>query len=485
MHILPFRSVLLSLLSLLIASAIAVEKPPANAQAGKADAKLAFARQASESLPAPGPGPIITGCFLWNSRADENYRPFFQWEFRLKGGTADVKSLQIRVITLGPVQQVLATGPWKSLGTLVAGGIQECDYRLNCTNPPAFRVEVTWQGGEDKFLAWDRLMVPISLKGLKDQALLACVGGYSECDKKKGLTAVIWSLWNIGGMPVKEGASVTVRFLSEQGDLVHRAVWQQPKNVVIAANSANEQRLLIRKALESPGMSFTTSLPTPATDAGTFGATNVGGVVIAEVIQEDKTLKTRIKNATTGELKGLVVTIALLDQSNRTVITLDFPALDLKVGDEKESSVLMSKTVEWSGYETSWRTTVNSGSPAAQSIPLTEVSAPANGASGGNEEKSQRPPKRLAVKGLEFNDITLKPGKKGMVISGILRNNAGRKLENLTLNFSAQASNDASPVTVSVEELDQGQTMRLEFTAKDMANLSGLDLSWTEKKLGR
>jgi hypothetical protein len=78
----PLRAILL--LSLLSGCAWTVERPasPSGASpylAGKGDAQQAFARQATTATQPSGANPGFIGSYLWGGRADEQYRPFFQW----------------------------------------------------------------------------------------------------------------------------------------------------------------------------------------------------------------------------------------------------------------------------------------------------------------------------------------------------------------------------------------------------------------------
>jgi hypothetical protein len=115
----PLRAILL--LSLLSGCAWTVERPasPSGASpylAGKGDAQQAFARQATTATQPSGANPGFIGSYLWGGRADQAYRPFFQWELRLKGGSAAAPELTCRIATLGPNKQILNQGDWKEIG---------------------------------------------------------------------------------------------------------------------------------------------------------------------------------------------------------------------------------------------------------------------------------------------------------------------------------------------------------------------------------
>lgn len=434
---------------------------PAFSKAGKADAKLAFARQekAVDAPQATGADPVLVGCYLWNGRADQNYKPFFQWELRFKGGSATASDCKLRVITLGPQRQVLVTGAWKKLNPVPARGVLECDYLLNCPLPPAFRIELAWEGGSDQFLGWDRSMVPLSLNALKDTALLACVGGIADMDKKVGAIVATWSLWNVGGQPANEGSTVTVRFHDDAGKVVHSEVWRQPKGEIIPAHSAKDRRILVRKPVPTNVLSFSVSMPAGA--GALAGPTNVDGVIVSHLEQQGLVLKARIRNGGAADLTGLVVTLGLQGQKDAKLATVDMPAVDLKVGAEREVQVTLDKPIAWTGFDMQWRTS-GGAPPPSNSKPAADGTIPS-----------------LAVKGLEMVDITSKAGAKGLTIRGRLNNVSGKKLEKLELIFSVHGADAAVPVPVSVDELDAAQGMNLEFLAKGLDRLSGLEMTWS------
>src|SRR4051812_18593503 len=101
--------------------------PPAAGSdaAGKADAKIVFGQQAKSATPPAGDRPGFLGAYVWGSRADGNYRPFFQWEFRIQAGNDPIKAGKIRLTTLGPTKQPATQGEWKTLFNVVSGGTNE------------------------------------------------------------------------------------------------------------------------------------------------------------------------------------------------------------------------------------------------------------------------------------------------------------------------------------------------------------------------
>ena len=323
------------------------------ADAAKSDALRAFTQQAqgSESGKPTGKAPVVSGLYLWNGRADENYKPFFQWELRFTGGSAPANDLKARIITLGPQMQVLQTGPWKTFGSLGAGKTVDVDYRLNCPAPAAYRIEAAWQGGTDGFLGWDRFMVPVSEGALADESCLACVGGNAEFESKVGGTTVTWCLWNIGGQPVPQGATVAIRFKNDQGQVMHQETWKQPANEVIAAHSAKERRLVIRKKLPTDFLSFQTQVPNTNRAMAPLLA---DGLETSRVQQKGEVLSAHLRNTGTTPLTEVVVSLTLLDQKGTKVATVTLPATSLAAGAETILSGAVAKNLSWDSYELSW-----------------------------------------------------------------------------------------------------------------------------------
>lgn len=323
------------------------------ADAAKADAKRTFQQQGqgAEAVRPTGKAPVVAGMYLWNGRADENYKPFYQWELRLMGGSAPARELKVRILTLGPSMQVVQTGPWKSVATLEAGRTVDLDYRLNCTAPAAYRVEVGWQGGSDGFLGWDRVMVPISEGALADAPFLACVNGNAEWEGKPGQTTATWWLWNIGGQAVSEGATVTVRFLTDEGQPVHQEVWKQPAKEAIPARSAKERRLVFRKKVPTDSLSFLAQIPN---SSSAMAPVSADGLEVSRVRQQGDRLMVHLRNIGTEAMRDVAVTLTLVDQRGSKVATVILPSTNLPPGGQADLTGTVAKGISWQNYELSW-----------------------------------------------------------------------------------------------------------------------------------
>lgn len=470
MRCILFYMLLVSVLGIcLIGNGVAGEAS-INSQAGKDDARAAFSRQASQASAPVGVVPSIVGCYMWNGRADETYRPFFQWEFRLRCGSAALENAQIRILVLDSQQKTVMTGPWKALGSFIAKRAYDCDYRLNCPNPSAYRIEVTWQGGNESWLGWDRASLPVALSGIKDQPFLICIGSNAEPDAKYDTTLVNWSLWNIGDKAVPSGANVAIKFFNDQGKVIYTEIWNQPKEMVITPHSAKEQFVVVRKKIPHAALSL---IANTASDGSEISGpeVNANGVVVSGLVFKDLVLRGHVKNATDQDLQHLIITLKLLDDHDRHIATLRLPSLDIPHGLSKPIATRLSKAITWSSYDVSWES-----DPIMSTAPTASESLGGASNEGVAAQGNDIPP--LIVKGLELSHISVTPSATGIMVHGQLRNVSGQRLENILLSFIVTGSSATRPVAIDIDELDKNQTMGLHFSAKALDRLKGLDLTW-------
>ena len=334
-------------------------------QAGKADAQAAFAKQAASVPPASGPGPRIAGCYIWSGRADETYKPFFQWELRLAGGTASETGLSIRVVTLGTDRKPLVSGPWKVLGTIASGASRDIDYKLNCPNFPAYQVEFTWKDSKDAALGWDKVSLPVMLSELSGTSFLVSLNQNADYSDSAHTAAVSWTLWNIGAQPAHDVVQ-TVRFLDDKGKEVAKADYK-PEKGEIAAGLNKEEKFTARKI---PAFSVI-SVATKLTDAGTLSSLDQGSftgakdVEIAKVHVDGKQLKARVRNGTGAALSAVVVSITLQSRDGKPVKHYDLTVGKLAADEERDVSADLTGVGSWSGYEVAWRNDAGAATAAA------------------------------------------------------------------------------------------------------------------------
>lgn len=329
-------------------------------QAGKADAATVFAKQAPLAGPATGPAPHMVGTYVWSGRADENYKPFFQWEFRLVGGTAAATGITARVVTLGPDRKPLVTGAWKTLGNLASGASRDFDYKLNCPNPPAYQIELTWKEGKEIYLCWDKVSVPVALSDQAMTSFLVSINQNADYNASARTAAVTWMLWNIGGQPAREVVQ-TVRFLDDKGKEVAKADFK-PEKGEVPAGLVKEQKFTATKI---PPFSVI-SIGTKSTDAGSLATLDPGSftgakdVEVAKIHVDGKQLAGRVRNGTGAALMGVVVSVTLQTRDGKTVKHFDVPVGKMAVDEERDWAADLTGVGAWSGYEVGWHNDANS-----------------------------------------------------------------------------------------------------------------------------
>lgn len=469
----PRRVLLFTVIALLVttwSSVPAADKkdpPAANASwmdAGKADAKAAFAKQAA-SAPKPTTYPHIIGEYLWSGRADDKYKPFFMFEFRLRGATKSLASSKYRVVTLDPLRKAQTTGAWIDLGELAAGSTRDVSYKLNCPTFSAFQVEIAWKdGGKDQqetYLAWDKVaMVPVALSDVASVSYLISLNQNFDRDDAKKVASVSYTLWNIGGKPAKD-VSQTVQFKDDKGKVVHSHEFKPVKGD-IAGGYVGEVKLSIPKVPSFETLAILTKLTDLTTlDPGRF--TGAEDVEIAQVRAEGKQLKAKVRNGYKTAVNGVVVTITLTDNGGKAIKSLNLSVGDLKAGEERELSSDISTVPSWAGYEVSWR---SSELPPAQAT----VAQPRPAAT------------VVTVDGVEFTVLSTKAEKDGLAISGRLRNRREAELDGLVISFTV-GTKDGPVVTLKPGKLATGdEGVPVNFTAAGVKEFTGLSLKWVSTK---
>lgn len=460
-------------------SLVAADKPdkpagkPANLawmEAGKSDAKASFNKQAG-SAPKPAAWPTIVGEYLWSGRADDQYKPFFMFELRVRGATRPLDASKYRVVTLDPTRKAQTTGPWITLGKLIPGETRDLSYKLNGTTFQAFQVEIAWkEGGNDAqetYIAWDKVaMLPVALSEIANVPFLISLNQNFEHDEAKKVAAVSYMLWNIGGKPAKDVVQ-TLLFKDGTGKTVHSHELKPAKDKNdLAGGYVGEVKVSVPKVPSFANLAIATKMTDISTlDPGKF--TGAEEVEIAQVRAEGKTLKAKVRNGYKAPLTGVVVNVTLTDGNGKAVKALSLPVGDMKAGEEKEVSTDISTVGSWSGYEVGWKSTE---SPAATG---TTASAP----------KSLASP-ALLVDGVEFTVTSTRLEKDGLAVSGILRNKRDADLDGLVVSFTLpDGSKDGTVVTLKPGKLLMGDAgVAVNFTAAGVKSFTGLSLKWVSIK---
>ncbi|MBA3709915.1 MAG: hypothetical protein H0W83_13975 [Planctomycetes bacterium] len=434
--------------------------------AGKADAKVVFAQQAKSATPPAGDRPGFLGAYVWGSRADGNYRPFFQWEFRIQAGNDPIKAGKIRLITLGPTKQPATQGEWKTLFNVVSGGTNDFSYRLNCTNPMAYQVEITTEDGSETYIACDKGAVPVALSELANQGYVIAVNSNFETDDKTKQTVVTYAAWNIGGKPAKDVVQ-TIHLRDEKGKEV-ATYKNRPEKGDLPPGYVKEIKVPLAKV---PPFA-TLSISTDQSDGGAAGAeqgfTGAKDVEIAKVHAEGKSLKARIRNGLPQDQDGVVVQIILQDKAGKALKTCDIPVGHLATGDERDIVADLGSVTGWTGFETSWK----ASTPTAPATPpVAAVGAPL--ATG-----DKALPKAIAAQGLTLTPQKIETTATGFIIAGTLANGTGKALPlvRVLLRVSDPAGR-TQELQCAVASLADGASapVRLACSIADIARMS---LSW-------
>lgn len=350
------RSVLLLLCAAVLLAG--ESKTPSFALAGKADAKLAFVQQEATAPRPQGGQPALVGCYLWGGRADQNYKPFFQWELRLLAGGDRLDALRLRLIPYDRTVKPLAAGEWKALGALAAGARLDCDVRLNCPSPAAFRIEAEWKGGSAVWIAGGKSGLPQPLP-VDGGPLLVPVGGDEEYDARTRSASLQVSVWNPGRQAAQDAVATAI-FRDAAGKELLRHDLPVGKGVV-AAGAVVEARGRAQKVPEHASLAFATRCALATTTA--TGAEAAGGAqelalrsLVNEGSGKEARLVATVRNGTARALKRIELTLLLQDAAGRTLAELVAPVGDLAAGESRKLSLaLPAKGAGWVGWETRWR----------------------------------------------------------------------------------------------------------------------------------
>jgi hypothetical protein len=447
----------------------AADKPEANTAwmaAGKADAKAAFAKQAG-TAPKPAAWPTIVGEYLWSGRADDQYKPFFMFELRVRGATRPLDAVRYRVVTIDPARKPQTSGAWITLGKLTPNETRELSYKLNCPTFQAFQVEIAWkEAGKDvqeTYLAWDKVaMLPVALSDLAGVPFLVSLNQNFEHDEAKKAAAVSYTLWNIGGKPAKD-VQQTVHFKDGTGKTVASHDLKPVKE--LAAGHIGEVKFTASRIPSFANLAIATRMTDITTlDPGSF--TGAEDVEIAQVRAEGKVLKAKVRNGYKTALSGVAVNITLTDGTGKAVKALTLPVGDLKAGEERDLSTDISTVGSWSGYEVGWKST-----------------EPPEAANAPNAPRSATTP-ALNVDGLEFTISSTRPDKDGLAVSGVLRNKREADLDGLVVSFILpNGSKDGAVVTLKPGKLPVGNDgVAVNFTATGVKAFTGMSLKWVSTK---
>jgi len=437
--------------------------PPAmrTAGAGKADAEAVFLRQDGKAGRPTGPGPGIVGSYLWGGRADEQYRPFFQWDLRLRGGSATASDLRLRIATLGPERQILHQGDWKALSPIGPGAISDLDYRLNCPTFAAWQAELSWSDGTASFLAPDKMNLPMATAALADGPYLMAVEARSEAKDRGANHKIDWWIWNVGGQPAI-GATQVLHFLDEDGADVKTVPIKEP--VDIPANAVVAQTRTLKGLPKHVAIGVSVKVLASATGsavtvaAGSDGFTGVADLEVGFLRLAKGTLVGRVRNGTGKDLSGVAMTLTLSDRAGKALTTLEIPAGDLAAGADRAFSAPAPGVTTWAGLELGW----TSGAPA-QSATIAGLVGTV-----------------VTSDPLTFTVSATDPDGEALVLRGTIVNGGTDDLAPLRLSFTMRDGNRQEVVEWTCASLPAGASQVLTVRSA-LGRITSIAMAWAQK----
>jgi hypothetical protein len=102
--------------------------------------------------------------------------------------------------------------------------------------------------------------------------------------------------------------------------------------------------------------SIVVKLPETAGRAAGGAFTGVKDIEIAQVRQDGRTLKARIRNGLPDRLDDITATITLLGKDGKALVAKDLAVGSLQPGEERDLSAdLGDQPPAWTGFETGWK----------------------------------------------------------------------------------------------------------------------------------
>ncbi|HYE07944.1 MAG TPA: hypothetical protein VEL07_20670 [Planctomycetota bacterium] len=419
------------------------------------DAAEIFERQAGVAVVPSGAAPGIVGAYIWSGRADQEYKPFFQWELRVRAGSEAANQVACRLTTLGPMREKLVEGHEQTIGGIAAGAAKDCSYKLNCTNFTAYQIDLAWNGGKQSYLAWDKVTLPIAIAASTGSSFLVTVNQNAERDAKnaKGPVTVTWNLWNIGGAEAK-GVVQTVHFLDRDGKEVHKAEYIPDKGLV-PGDSAKEHKTVLKGVPAFATISITTRQPDSQTlDPGAF--TGAKDVEVAQVRHENNRLKARVRNGTDADIVGLVIAVTFVDANAKDLRVIDVPVGSLARGAERDIAVEVAKLpTGWASYTVGWKT--------------------ADG------QHSTTTGQTIEVHGVAVTfDQRIMVGTR-LKLSGTLTNTRDKELVNIDLTFHLTHKGRKEDLRISYPRIGKGQSVPIMLEPDELTDYDAVSLEWKAK----
>ena len=423
------------------------------------DTEEAWASQVDQVVEAQGESPTFTGMMVWSGRADREYKPFFQWELRLKAGDMKMSGLRLRIQPLAPDLSPLQQGrigAWRALGNLEAGQEADSSYTFNTPIFSAYRVELTWRGGEATYLATDRLMLPM-LEGVSDSiAQLVTLEPIWE-RSPRGKTVVKFWLHNTGGAAAKE-VNLKIRLRDGDGQVVTEHPYV-PDEGTIPAAYAKEHIVIIPKTPSFNTIQVVTAQVEQSAGFALDSMDFIGGdtVEVGQIQQQDGELMGAVRNGTGDHLVDIEIALYFTDAAGATVDERKVTLASLKPNETGEWKVDINDMKPWAGYETDLSYGIENGG----------VAEPAQAAA----QQAQ-----VVVEGLALTILDQTGTDGALKIKGELHNQTAADLPGLEL--TVEIAGASAPAKMKVGDLAKDERLTLTLVVEGVEQLTGLAMSW-------
>ncbi len=427
------------------------------------EAAAIWARQESTAARPSGPAPVFTGCQMWGGRADRDYKPFFQWEIRLQGGTEGIRDLRFRIVPLDAKLELIGRRPgyWRSLGSLAAGETTTFSYKLNCPSPMAYRCELEWQGGSEDYYASDKTALPEPRGPVEDRPMLMCLEPMQNYIDKRRLGQVGFYLRNDGGAAAT-GVSVVIELINGSGEVV-KSHTHVPAGGTIEPGYAEMQEVEIPDCppfsrVRLKASSDEEGQPGPL-DPGRF--TDVADIEVAEVVVEGETLQFKVRNGLPEDLDAVTISFDLENDQGRVVKHLDVTTEDLPAGEIRPLAADIAGVEGIAGYQIG----IAFGAPP-----------PARAA--GGQQSAGKPSITAAPLVLTLESTTVTD--TGLAVTGIVVNAGEADLPGITCTLEIGGPGGGrAKREIAVGDLGAGEEHRFELTLPDLDGVAGMGLSYT------
>lgn len=309
---------------------------PMNNEAVLEDAAKIW-RDQSHDVHVPAHGQLyLGGVYVWHGRADRQYKPFHQWELKLRAGDQGAKAVRCKVIPLDArmeVQQLFRKKgtPWLKVGSIAAGEEKIVSYKLNCSHITSYRLLLEWDGGSQELFAGTRFMLPIDARALDKQPYLTVSDADFKYSKRRRRAIVSFWLTNVGGGPADD-VKHTIEFLNETGKAIHSEVYV-PEEGSIEAGYGKQQEVLFKKIPPFDNINIRTKqkqILTYQIDGDQLAANEDIGLSNLSVGKESVT--GTITNGFKETVNQLLVTITFEDGAGEVVKELKVNVASLKPG---------------------------------------------------------------------------------------------------------------------------------------------------------